>query len=61
MNQNLFDIQSKMLVYRAKHNISQDEFAKLCHISKQTVCYVENGKQKPSKITIQKILNVVDN
>ena len=48
-----------MIEYRAKHNLSQVEFAKLCKISTQTACNVENGVQVPGKLTLQKILNVI--
>lgn len=53
------ELSNKILDYRAKHNISQNDFAKLCNISQQTACNVENGVQKPSKITLKKILNVI--
>jgi len=53
------ELSRKIIEYRAKHNLSQVDFAKLCNISTQTACNVENGTQKPSKITLQKILNVI--
>ena len=56
-----FDIlRQKMLDYRAKHNISQQKFAELCKLTVQTVCNIENGVQEPSKLTKQKILNVIE-
>lgn len=39
--------------------MSQEAFAKLCNVTPQTLCNVENGVQKPSKLTLQKILNIV--
>lgn len=53
------ELSKKIIVYRAKHNLSQLEFAKLCKISQQTACNVENCVQEPSKMTLQKILNVI--
>lgn len=53
-------LQRLMIVYRAKHNISQKELADLCSVTLQTICYVENGNKLPSKVTIQKILNIVE-
>ena len=53
------ELSRKIIEYRAKHNLSQVEFAKLCNISTQTACNVENGIQVPSKLTLQKILNIV--
>lgn len=56
----LKELSEKIIDYRANHNLSQLEFAKLCKISQQTACNVENGSQKPSKITLKKILNVIE-
>ena len=44
----------------AMHNLSQLEMAKLCKVTVQTICNIENGVQNPSKLTAQKILNVVE-
>ena len=54
-------LREKMLDYRAKHNISQVRFAELCKVTVQTICNIEKGTQKPSMLTKQKILNVIDN
>ena len=53
------ELSRKIIEYRAKHNMSQEAFAKLCNVTPQTLCNVENGVQKPSKLTLQKILNIV--
>lgn len=53
------ELSRKIIEYRAKHSLSQVEFAKLCKISTQTACNVENGIQVPSKLTLQKILNII--
>ena len=53
-------LQRKMIVFRAKNNITQKELAKMCSLSEQTVNAVELGTNKPSRITVQKILNVIE-
>lgn len=54
------ELRNKMLDYRAKHNLSQGELASRCNVTKQTIWAVENGIQKPSKLTERKILNIVE-
>lgn len=54
------EISNKILNFRAMHNLSQLEMAKLCKLTVQTICNIENGVQNPSKLTAQKILNVVE-
>lgn len=53
-------LAEKMLTYRAKHRMTQPEFAKKCGLSTQTVCSIETGQQTPSRITELKILLVVE-
>lgn len=53
-------LQEKMILYRAKHNISQTELAERCGVTLQTINSIENGKQKPSKLTLTKIKNIVE-
>lgn len=48
-------LPEQMLRFRAMHNISQGTFAKMCNLSVQTVCSIENGLQSPSKLTAEKI------
>lgn len=52
-------LSEDMLKYRANNNLSLQKFSKLCNITVQTANNVENGKQKPSKLTEQKIKNVI--
>lgn len=49
------DLAERMLVYRARHRLSQAKFAEMCGLSLQTVNSVENGTQQPSKMTVVKI------
>lgn len=52
-------LQDEIVEYRAKHNISMQEFADRCKISLQTAMYVERGLQKPSRLTTKKIMLVL--
>lgn len=49
-------LAEKMMWYRAKNGLSQQELADLCGLSKMTICQIEKGKQIPSKITQMKIM-----
>ena len=54
------ELSNEMVLYRAKHRISQAEFAKRCGISLQTVNSIENNTQTPSRVTEAKIRLVID-
>lgn len=49
------DLAGRIMAYRAKHDLSGAEFAKLCKITPQTLYNVANGIQNPSKFTREKI------
>lgn len=53
------NLREQILIYRAKYNLSQGKFANLCKLTSQTICNIENGTQEPSKLTRQKILNII--
>lgn len=48
-------LQEDMVLYRARHNMTQKELAEKCKLSLQTINSVENGLQHPSKLTENKI------
>lgn len=54
------ELQTKMLAYRARNNISQSELARRCGLTLMTINSIENGRQSPSKLTETKIRLVVD-
>lgn len=54
------DISRAILEYRAKHSISQREFARRAQLSEQTVNSVENGLQNPTALTVAKIERVIN-
>ena len=49
-------LAENMMWYRAKANLTQQELADLCGLSKMTICQIEKGNQIPSKITQMKIM-----
>lgn len=53
-------LSERIIKYRAKHNLSTVKFAELCNLTFPTVCNIQNCKQMPSKITLQKILNIIE-
>lgn len=50
----------KIIRFRAKHRLSQVEFAEMCDISIQTLSAIENEKQAPWKTTELKILMAME-
>ena len=53
-------LQEMMIDYRAKNRMSQKELAKRAGVTLQTINSVENGHQKPSKVTEAKIRLVIE-
>lgn len=56
----LQELSEKILKYRASHNLSAEKFASMCKLTTPTVYNIENAKAAPSKITLHKILNVIE-
>ena len=52
-------LAERMMWYRAKNGLSQQELADLCGLSKMTICQIEKGNQIPSKITQMKIMLII--
>ena len=50
----------KIIRFRAKHRLSQVEFAEMCDISTQTLSAVENGLQELRKTTEMRILMAME-
>ncbi len=48
-------LSERMVLYRAKHNLSQRAFAGKVGLSLQTVNSIETGQQSPSRVTEAKI------
>lgn len=56
----LEELGRKMVVFRAKKDISQKQLAKMCLLSHQTINSIELGVRNPTRLTEQKILNVIE-
>lgn len=52
-------LHERMIEYRAKERINQQELADRCGVSKQTIYSIENQLQEPSKVTVAKIELVI--
>ena len=52
-------LKDEMVMYRAKHNLSQAKFAKLCGLSVMTINSIENETQDPTPLTRGKIMLVL--
>ena len=52
-------IGSRMIAYRAKHNISQEELANQAKLCVMTINAIENGKREPTKLTRAKIEQII--
>lgn len=49
-------LKERILNYRAKHNVSQEDFANLCQVNVMTINSIETGKrQNPTQLTKAKI------
>ena len=47
--------------YRERNNLTMKEMAEKCGISYPTLWAIENGKRKPHRTVVRKILNVIEN
>lgn len=52
-------LADRMMWYRAKNGLTQQDLADLCGLSKMTICQIEKGNQMPSKITQMRIMLVI--
>ena len=57
----MVDLTKRMIAFRGKFNLTQKKLAKLCRVSTQTICLIENGQQTPGKLTLAKIEEVLKN
>jgi len=49
----------RILEYRARHNLSQEEFANLVQVNVMTINAIENNKRKPLRKTAKKIEMII--
>lgn len=50
-------LKNKLEEFRKAKNLSQEDLAGFLKVSRQTVCYIENGKYNPSITLAFKIAN----
>lgn len=49
-------LKERILQFRAKHNVSQEDFANMCQVNVMTINSIETGKrQNPTQLTKAKI------
>lgn len=48
-------LKERILRYRAKYNLSQEDFANKCQVNVMTINTIETEKRKPTQLTITKI------
>lgn len=53
-------LSDNIIRYRAKHDLSQEQMAKKCGITKLTIFNIEHGKQTPTPKTEMKIRMVLE-
>lgn len=53
------ELAEQMVIYRARHNLTQADLAKLVGVSVPTISSIENGLQNPTKRTAAKIKLVI--
>jgi putative transcriptional regulator len=41
-------MKNRLKVYRATHNMTQEELAEKAHVTRQTIISIESGKYEPS-------------
>lgn len=58
---NLYDVDlpALMVAFRAKHNLTQAELARMCQVTVVTINSIEGGRTDGSKLTRAKILRIV--
>ena len=54
------DLIKEIVKYRAKHNLSMQEFAEKCGTTLQTIWNIESGRSKPQRTTLFKIMEVIN-
>lgn len=53
-------LANEIINFRARYDLTQEQFAQMCRITKQTISNVETGKRAVSKITEAKITQVIE-
>lgn len=54
------ELVTKIIMYRAEHNLNQNEFAKKIGLTQATLSSIENMKRSPTNVTKAKILLYIE-
>lgn len=54
------ELVTKIIMYRAEHNLNQNEFAKRIGLTQATLSSIENMKRSPTNVTKAKILLYIE-
>lgn len=54
------DLGDRILEYRARHRMSQEDFANMVHMNVMTINAIENNKRKPLRTTAKKIEMIME-
>ena len=49
------ELARRIILFRAKYGLTQEEFAELCNVSRITIHGIEAGRENISKVTRAKI------
>ena len=60
MGANIDGLSDRIVRYRAKHDLNQDEFARRCGLTKQTIGAIESGRHGVTKLTKAKIVQILE-
>lgn len=55
----LLDLADRIVAFRAKYDLNQEQFAVACGLTKQTINAIESGKRNITKLTLAKINQVL--
>ena len=53
-------VKTRIKEYRAKHNMKQDELAKLVGVRRETIYHLEKGRYNPSLVLAYSIAKVFE-
>lgn len=54
------DYGKLVISYRARHNLSMREMAEKCGVTLQTIQNIEVCRFKPQRLTVAKIINLIE-
>ena len=49
------NLSQDIKLFRAKHRLTQQDFADICGLTKMTISSIERGTQRPKEVTVMRI------